>query len=75
MVCFMRVYFYCYYYHFLQSEDKKFSEDGTHSFTTNAAAGRDMYPVFLVRQPRSAVMNDRRSEKDMSVLIHATICE
>ena len=31
-----------------------------------------MYPVFLVRQPRSAVIDDRRSEKDTSVLIHAT---
>ena len=46
-----------------------------HSFTMNAAAGREMYPVFLVRQPRSAVMDDRRSEKDTSVLIHATTCE
>ena len=34
-----------------------------------------MYPVFLLRQPRSAVRGDRRREKDTSVLIHATTCE
>ena len=32
-----------------------------------------MYPVFLVRQPRSAVMDDRRSEKDTRVLTQATV--
>ena len=68
-------YYYCYYFFFLQREDKKFSEDGTHSLSTNAAAGREMYPVFLVRQPLSAVMDDRRSEKDTSALIYATTCE